>query len=240
MSEEGATAGELSALLSDDARSKLGIVLGNIDREPATDKYRTLRTTNRSMTRLLDQQGVEPLLKLAGFREGEESALVFPAEAPLEQLRSVLRAVQNTGDEATLQQPEDAVSAAAQPAEDQLRALPAAGQRVDSTNILVGLRVKRGPDWTYGDQDSGGAGKVLGWIAMDGTKEGDDASSAGWARVQWDSGSKNNYEIGADGNYCLSVVGSSGGRPSVGDTVKLTAGHRDHGDAADGPLDPGM
>jgi len=118
--------------------------------------------------------------------------------------------------------------------------VPADGQRVDSSNVLVGLRVKRGPDWTYGDQDSGGAGRVLGWIAMDGTKEGDDASTAGWARVQWDSGSKNNYEIGANGNYCLSVVGSSGGRPSVGDTVKLTAGHRDHGDAADGPLDPGM
>lgn len=83
------------------------------------------------------------------------------------------------------------------------------GQRVDSSNITIGLRVKRGPDWRYGDQDGGGAGKILGWVTLDGTKFGSDPSSNGWARVEWDSGRTDAYEIGADGDYCLSVAEST-------------------------------
>ena len=56
---------QLSPYLSDDSRKKLMILLGNIDREPDMPKFRTLRTTNRSMTKLLGQPSVEPLLKLA-------------------------------------------------------------------------------------------------------------------------------------------------------------------------------
>ena len=85
-----------------------------------------------------------------------------------------------------------------------------AGQRVDSSNISIGLRVQRGPDWHYGDQDGcGGSGKVLGWVTLDGSKFGDvRPDSKGWAKVQWDSGGTNSYEIGADGDYCLNIAGS--------------------------------
>ena len=83
-----------------------------------------------------------------------------------------------------------------------------AGQRVDSSNISIGLRVKRGPDWHYGDQDGGGgSGEVLGWVTLDGSKSGESPGSNGWAKVKWDSGRKDSYEIGADGDYCLSVAG---------------------------------
>eukprot|EP01046_Picozoa_sp_COSAG06_P032244 COSAG06_NODE_3206_length_5684_cov_4.900286_2_plen_386_part_00 len=109
------------------------ILLGNIDREPDMPKFRTLRTTNRSMTKLLGQPSVEPLLKLAGFRD-EDGVLVFPADAPLEQLRSVLVAIAEEPSSASSSaaaepQPEvEPTSPATSPAastaaEDQLRAL---------------------------------------------------------------------------------------------------------------------
>ena len=84
-----------------------------------------------------------------------------------------------------------------------------AGQRVDGSNISIGLRVKRGPDWRYGDQDGGGAGKVLGWVTLDGKSFGSDPGTNGWARVEWDSGRTDAYEIGADEDYCLSVAEST-------------------------------
>lgn len=124
---------QLSPYLSDDSRKKLMILLGNIDREPDMPKFRTLRTTNRSMTKLLGQPSVEPLLKLAGFRD-EDGVLVFPADAPLEQLRSVLVAIAEEPSSASSSaaaepQPEvEPTSPATSPAastaaEDQLRAL---------------------------------------------------------------------------------------------------------------------
>ena len=88
---------ELIDDLSDDARSKLQLVLGNIDNDPGEKKFRTLKTKNKSMSKFLaSQPTVEPLLKLAGFEEGDE-CLVFPDDAPLEQLRSVLRAIDKAG-----------------------------------------------------------------------------------------------------------------------------------------------
>eukprot|EP01045_Picozoa_sp_COSAG04_P031893 COSAG04_NODE_6069_length_1417_cov_2.070561_1_plen_459_part_01 len=77
------------------------------------------------------------------------------------------------------------------------------GHRVDSTNVRVGLRVVRGADWTYDDQDGGEGrgGAVIGFTAMDGRGEGE--ASTGWATVEWDGGGENSYEIGADGEYAL-------------------------------------
>ena len=113
---------ELIDDLSDDARSKLQLVLGNIDREPDEKKYRTLKTKNRSMSKFLaSQPTVEPLLKLAGFEEGDE-CLVFPDDAPLEQLRSVLRSI-DKAEPTPPSQPDAEAQAAASSAEDQLRAL---------------------------------------------------------------------------------------------------------------------
>jgi hypothetical protein len=113
--------------------------------------------------------------------------------------------------------------------------LPSVGQRVSRNNISIGLRVKRGPDWSYGDQDGGGAGKVLGWQAG-GTSVGESPGSDLWAKVRWDSGGSNNYEIGADGDYCLSVAegGAGAGGLSVGDRVALREGAEQRGPLANG------
>ena len=46
--------------------------------------------------------------------------------------------------------------------------------RVDESNLAVGLRVQRGADWDWDNQD-GGAGKggsVIGWKNMGGVKTG--------------------------------------------------------------------
>ena len=113
----------LLAALSDDTRAKLTLLLENIEAHPDEAKYRTLRTTNRSMTKLLDQPSVAPLLELAGFRGEDGESLVFAAEAPLDPLKAVLRAVE----EPPLPQQEAAPvaqpAAAAAAAEGQLRAL---------------------------------------------------------------------------------------------------------------------
>eukprot|EP00662_Eupelagonemidae_sp_cell21_P035264 gene35264-63314_t len=52
--------------------------------------------------------------------------------------------------------------------------------------VTVGDRVRRGPDWEWGDQDAHGAGTVIG------------AHSAryprwGWVQVKWDNGYMNEY-----------------------------------------------
>ena len=106
--------------LSDDAHSKLQLLLGNIDREPGEKKFRTLKTKNKSMSKFLAAQpAVELLLKLAGFEEGDD-CLVFPSDAPLENLRSVLRATDKAEPSASSQHDVEA-QAAASPVE--LRAL---------------------------------------------------------------------------------------------------------------------
>ena len=59
----------------------------------------------------------------------------------------------------------------------------------------LGVRVRRGPDWKWDDQDAGGAGT---------TKEG--ANAEGWVAVKWDAGGENNYRVGAQGEYDLMVA----------------------------------
>ena len=68
----------------------------------------------------------------------------------------------------------------------------------------LGVRVVRGPDWEWGDQD-GGEGFV-GTVA--GLEEGGDQ-----VVVQWDVGLRCRYRCGQDGKYDLRVLdsGPSGG-----------------------------
>ena len=63
----------------------------------------------------------------------------------------------------------------------------------------LGVRVVRGPDWEWGDQD-GGEGFV-GTVA--GLVEGGDQ-----VVVQWDMGNRCMYRCGADGKFDLRVLDS--------------------------------
>ena len=66
----------------------------------------------------------------------------------------------------------------------------------------VGIRVRRGPDWEWDDQDGGGPGTIV---------EG--ADEDGWVRVKWDVGGEDNYRVGAGGSYDLMLESST--PPSV-------------------------
>ncbi|XP_070196868.1 uncharacterized protein [Littorina saxatilis] len=57
--------------------------------------------------------------------------------------------------------------------------------------LPLGTRVKRGPDWKWGDQDGGGAGTVV--------QHEDNKHPFTW--VQWDSGEWNRYPYGAEMGY---------------------------------------
>jgi E3 ubiquitin-protein ligase HECTD1 len=73
----------------------------------------------------------------------------------------------------------------------------AAGAAVTRENFREGLRVVRGKDWKWDDQD-GGAGKV-GVTSKD--------SSDGWCKVAWEGKqSTNSYRIGADNAFDLAIV----------------------------------
>ena len=56
-------------------------------------------------------------------------------------------------------------------------------RRAAASSFSAGARVRRGPDWKWGDQD-GGAGNA-GTIT--------DVDSDGWVRVKWDKGGSNKY-----------------------------------------------
>ena len=66
--------------------------------------------------------------------------------------------------------------------------------------IEPGLRVVRGPDWKWGDQD-GGEG-CLGTVAESGDKS---ETPEGVVIVQWDNGNRCNYRCGLEGKYDLKV-----------------------------------
>ncbi|KAI8999693.1 kinase-like domain-containing protein [Hyaloraphidium curvatum] len=73
---------------------------------------------------------------------------------------------------------------------------------------MVGMRVRRGPDWKWGSQDGGGAGKV---------KDADKAG--GVLTVRWDNGSSNTYRWGAEGSYDLVLCADP--EPKQGDPAVL-------------------
>lgn len=66
----------------------------------------------------------------------------------------------------------------------------------------VGLRVVRGPDWKWGNQDDG-EGHV-GTVVEIG-KPGSTTSPDKTVVVQWDSGSRTNYRVGYQGAYDLRI-----------------------------------
>ncbi len=64
--------------------------------------------------------------------------------------------------------------------------------------LLKGMRVLRGPDWKWNDQDQNGPGTV--------TQGSGESSSDDWVRVRWDHGSSNGYRWGAENCYDLVVI----------------------------------
>ena len=70
---------------------------------------------------------------------------------------------------------------------------------MDSTEPLKpGTRVRRGPDWRWGDQDTGGEGTVAGSTHW----------AAGWVAVRWDTGESYGYRWGIGGCFDLEVIPS--------------------------------
>ena len=65
---------------------------------------------------------------------------------------------------------------------------------------MLGVRVVRGPDWEWGDQD-GGEGFV-------GTVVGAEEGS-GKVVVQWDMGQSHSYRSGYAGKYDLRILDSA-------------------------------
>ncbi len=64
--------------------------------------------------------------------------------------------------------------------------------------LLKGMRVVRGPDWKWNDQDQNGPGTV--------TQGSGESSSDDWIRVRWDHGSSNGYRWGAENCFDLVVI----------------------------------
>ncbi|VDH99791.1 E3 ubiquitin-protein ligase mind-bomb [Mytilus galloprovincialis] len=69
--------------------------------------------------------------------------------------------------------------------------------------LEVGLRVTRGPDWKWGNQDDGEG--HIGTVVEIG-KPGSSTSPDKTVVVQWDSGSRTNYRVGYQGKYDLRVL----------------------------------
>jgi hypothetical protein len=72
-----------------------------------------------------------------------------------------------------------------------------AGAVVTVANARAGLRVKRGPDWMFSDQDGGGCGVLKAAH-----------TTAGWWRVTWEATGKSEavYRCDADGAHDLVFV----------------------------------
>ena len=77
--------------------------------------------------------------------------------------------------------------------------------------IQAGLRVVRGPDWEWGDQD-GGEGHV-GTVVEVGEPPVRDGGRA--VIIQWDCGERSRYRCGVYGKYDLRILDSA----SVGENT---------------------
>ena len=71
---------------------------------------------------------------------------------------------------------------------------------VNRENVRTGMKVIRGPDWNWGDQDgcSGSSGVIIGAV-----------DSEGWVPVRWSNGSSNKYRVGANDKYDLKFSSTS-------------------------------
>jgi len=66
--------------------------------------------------------------------------------------------------------------------------------------MLLGVKVVRGPDWKWSDQDEGEG--TIGTLIKYGT-HGSEVIVNGTGFVQWDTGGNANYRVGRDGAYDL-------------------------------------
>ena len=69
----------------------------------------------------------------------------------------------------------------------------------------IGLRVVRGPDWIWGDQDGGEGG--VGTVVDYGL--GENGGFDNTVMVYWDTGKLANYRAGYNGKYDLLVFDSA-------------------------------
>ena len=77
---------------------------------------------------------------------------------------------------------------------------------VTKMEVAVGIRVVRGPDWTWGDQD-GGEGHVGTVVEVDRSTTG--GGGVEEVLVQWDHGGRCRYSCGGGGKYDLRVFDSA-------------------------------
>ena len=77
--------------------------------------------------------------------------------------------------------------------------------------VQKGLRVVRGPAWSWGDQDGGEGhvGTVVDAQSATTDREGESEARAVIVTVQWDRGNRCRYRCGVDDKYDLRVFESS-------------------------------
>ncbi|KAG2488809.1 hypothetical protein HYH03_012608 [Edaphochlamys debaryana] len=112
------------------------------------------------------------------------------------------------------------------------------GEPVTVFNAQAGLKVIRGRDWKWADQDgAGGIGVLL--------RPSQCTAEGVWWHVSWDGGARNQYRVGRTGAaWCdlqVSTFDSSTetGRILPGTPVQLAPDFARFGNARDGPLHPG-
>ena len=85
-----------------------------------------------------------------------------------------------------------------------------------AARFQVGARVKRGPDWKWGNQDGGGPGTVV----------PSHPDRDGCVSVKWDAGGSNIYRVGAESAFDLALVAE--GAIAHGSRVRAKAGVVEH------------
>lgn len=71
--------------------------------------------------------------------------------------------------------------------------------------MTAGVRVVRGPDWKWGDQD----GKCVGTVVRPLQSDLYSTIQPGTVFVQWDGGTVGNYRAGKDGKFDLRILNSA-------------------------------
>ena len=63
--------------------------------------------------------------------------------------------------------------------------------------MKIGTRVVRGRDWSYGNHDGFGVGKIFSCVVKNGTT---------FWQVEWDNGNIGYFKMGLDGKYELKIL----------------------------------
>lgn len=69
-------------------------------------------------------------------------------------------------------------------------------EKITIENVEINQRVRRGPDWVYGNQDCNEEGTTLAGIIS--FKSAFTSSGSSWVYVKWDNGEEYDYRIGPD------------------------------------------